>query len=44
MIKCISLRFDEKKWRELEKEKDKSGLSWENYFLKMTLGDGTSFH
>lgn len=32
-VRTITLQYEEKIFRKLEKEKEKSGLSWEKYFL-----------
>lgn len=39
MIKTITLNYDEDDFKKLQKEKLKSGLSWENYILNLVFGD-----
>jgi hypothetical protein len=34
MIKTITLNYENKEFKKLAKEKEKSGLTWERYFMQ----------
>lgn len=43
-MKTLSLRYEDKEYHKLKKEKDKSNLSWERFVLSLLKGgkDGKS--